>query len=187
MSSNFELTQSNTNTLPPTSWFFVRDSEEANKSNQPNPWPDTTDHGEQFPSLLRPSYFFAVRGCLRRRPTDELGGLGVRLATRDGHLARGEHPALVPGVDEALQAGVVLVPAQAAGPVGHELGAAGGRGRRLPRERARAGGQLRHVARRQGREVARGAAGGEEDEGAGQHRGEEERGRPHRPDSRPTI
>lgn len=161
---------------------FVRDSKEANKSNQPNPWPGTTDHGEQLPLSL-PSILFLRRAwlCLRRRPTDEL--LGLRLATRDGHLARGEHPALVPGVDEALQAGVVLVPAQAAGPVGHELGAAGGRGRRLPRERARAGAQLRHVARRQGREVARGAA-GEEEEDAGQHRGEEERGRPHRPDRR---
>jgi len=103
----------------------------------------------------------------------------ARLAARDGDLAGGEHPALVPGVDEALQVGVVLVPAQAVGPVGLEPDAARGRGRRLPRERARARAQLHHVARRQSREVARGPAGEDADH---QHRHEEEHGRPHRPD-----
>jgi hypothetical protein len=68
------------------------------------------------------------------------------LAVGGGHLAPGEHLALVPGVEDELQVGVILVAAQAAGPVGLELGAAA-RGRRaLPRGRARALAQLHHVA-----------------------------------------
>lgn len=54
------------------------------------------------------------------------------LAVGDGHLARVERLALVPGVEEALQVGVVLVLAQAAGAVGLELGAAGRVGAPLP-------------------------------------------------------
>lgn len=83
------------------------------------------------------------------------------------------------GVDEALQVGVVLIPAKAVGPVGLEPGAAGGRRGTLPRERARTRAQLHHVARRQRREVGRGVAGEE----AHHHRDEEEDGRPH-PDDR---
>jgi hypothetical protein len=81
----------------------------------------------------------------------------------------------VPGVDEAPQVGVVLVPAQAVGPVGLEPAAAGGRRGTLPGERARARAQLHHVARRQRREVGHRPAGEE----AHQHRDEEEHGRPH--------
>lgn len=97
------------------------------------------------------------------------------LAAGHGHLAGGEHPALVPGVDEALQVGVVLVPAQACGPVGLEPAAAGRRRGPLPRERARARAQLHHVARRQRREVGRRPAGEE----ARQHGDEEDDGQPH--------
>jgi len=129
--------------------------------------------------LLTPSPFILFipgsRLQVRAPPTELL----ARLAARDGHLAGGEHPALVPGVDEALQVGVVLVPAQAVGPVGLEPDAARGRRRRLPSERARARAQLHHVARRQSREVARRPAG--EDAGD-QHRDKEEHARPHRPD-----